>query len=389
MKQLLIFTLLLTLTLPNFGHAASLEVGGWIPWWQDEEGIDSVDRHLSDLDIIYPFVYEIDDDGDLIDRANLDSRDWRRLFRDAERRDVLVMPTIAWFDGTAIHDTLSDKDDRVAHIADIVEMVEDGDFSGVNIDYESKLAKTIDYYSLFLEELKDELDDRYLSCTIEARTPPASRWREVPTNIEYANDYEAMAEHCDWVEIMAYDQQRVDWRLNQDRQGEPYIPVADVDWVEKVVELALEDIPANQIMLGVPTYGREWTLTVEPDWYRSYENVQAVNLPEAEDIADEYDVEIGRNAAGELSFSYFPDDSPYQILNVLPVPDDTRTGMEAAAKALLFANLTGLTVPVNIVWYSDAKAIEDKVELAEDYNLKGIAIFKVDGEEDSKLWQLF
>ena len=387
-----IYTGLLTLILllsASPASAASLDVAGWIPWWQDTLGVESADDNLRDLDIIYPFAFEVSSDGELTDKAGLGERKWRDLFKDADRRDVLVIPTIAWFDGEAIHKTLSNSSKREDHIDEIVEMVEDGDYDGVNIDYESKLADTIDYYSTFLEELKDELGNEYLTCTIEARTPPDSRWREVPAVIEYANDYEAMAEHCDWVEIMAYDQQRADLKLNSERQGEPYIPVADTEWVEKVLELALEDIPADQIMLGVPTYGRQWELTVEPDWYRSYDSVSAINPPDAVELAEENDVEIGRNAAGEASYSFFPEDSVFKILNVLPVPEDTRTGFEAAAKALLFANLTDLTVPVNIVWYSDAEAIEQKVELAEEYDLKGIAIFKIDGEEDQKLWRLF
>jgi spore germination protein YaaH len=367
----------------------SLDVAGWIPYWRAEEGIESAEDHIRDLDTVHPFVFEVEPDGGIKDMGDIEDRDWRGFFRTAERRNVEVIPTISWFDGNAMHRTLSDADLREEHIEEIVELVEDGDFDGIDIDYENKLAATIDYYSQFLRELQDELGRKTLTCTIEARTPPASRWREVPAVIEYANDFRAIGRYCDRVEIMAYDQQRVDWRLNTERTGEPYIPVADIDWVEKVLELALRDIDEDKIMLGVATYGREWTMTVEPDWYREYANVSAINIPAALDIAEEYDIEPGRNSAGEMSFTYFPKESIFSILDVLPVPEGTQEGNEAAAKALLFANATGMTVPVNVVWYSDAGAIEEKVELAEKYDLRGISIFKIDGEEDGNIWDIF
>lgn len=370
--------------------ATDLEYSGWIPWWQADEGIESAADHLRDLSTIYPFVYEVTADGELVAKSDLSDDEWEDLIEDAQDRDVAIIPTVAWFNGAAIDAVLSDRRARERHIEDIVEMVEDGDFDGVNIDYESKLAETKNDFSDFLEELKDELGrGKTLTCTIEARTPPASRYRDVPAKLEYANDYEAMAKHCDFVEIMAYDQQRIDWRLNEERSGQPYIPVADTAWVEKVIVEALKDIPAEQIVLGVPTYGRQWTIEVAPNWYREYTSVGAINLPDAEELAEDYDVEIGRNAAGEASFTFFPESSIFKVLNQLPVPAGTPKGNEAAAKALLFANASGMTVPVNIVWYSDARAIEEKIDLAKEYSLKGVALFKIDGEEDQDVWDLF
>ena len=389
MTRIFAVFLAFTLFIPNASLAADLEVGGWIPWWQDTMGVKSANKHLNELDIIYPFAFEIDAAGHLVDKADLDERQWQRLFRNASREDVLVIPTILWNNGDQIHAVLSNESLREDHIEEIVDAVEDGDFDGINIDYEGKLSETKDHFSTFLRELKDELDGELLTCTVEARMPPENRYRQVPAVIEYANDYEEIGEHCDAVEIMAYDQQRADLLLNDERKGEPYIPVADIEWVEMVVDLALEDIPADKIMLGVPTYGRKWTITVAPDWFKSYDGNGAINQPDAEELAEDNDVEIGENSAGEKSYTYFNPNSPFKILDVLPVPDNTKPGFEAAAKALLFANLTKMEVPVEIVWFSDAAAIADKVDLAERLGLKGMAIFKVDGEEDQDIWDLF
>ena len=40
--------------------AAGPEISGWVPWWADDSGIEEVIDNLEDVDIIYPFVYEIE-----------------------------------------------------------------------------------------------------------------------------------------------------------------------------------------------------------------------------------------------------------------------------------------------------------------------------------------
>jgi spore germination protein YaaH len=376
--------------IPALAQAARFDVGVWVPWFAEEAGAESALENIDEIDVLYPFVFEVTSDGKLVNRVNFDDEHWEELFDTARDERVDIIPTIAWFDGEAIHAVLSDRRERRTHIRDIVRMVEQYDFDGVNIDYESKLSETIEYYSEFLEELKEELGRRQeLTCTVEARTPPESRWREVPSVIRYANDYEAMNEHCDWIEIMAYDQQRADWRLNEERRGVPYNPVADTKWVEKVLELALEDFDEDKVMLGVATYGRAWDITVAPDWYRDYTLVATLNQPRILELADKYNARVGRTEGGEAVITYFPEDSVWRIFDRLPTPKGTPRGFEAAAKALLVATYADIEIPVRMITWSDAEAIEEKLELVEDYDLRGTAIFKIDGEEDKKIWRLF
>lgn len=386
----LIGTLFLTLVTPAYAsHEVKDQVAAWLPWFQFEEGIESARDHLDELDTLYLFVYEIDANGEIIEKIDLENDEYEDLLDEARDEGVALIPTMAWFDGDAIHEVLGDDDKREELIEDIEDLVDDNDFDGVDIDFEQKKAETYDHFADFLEELEDELGRDDLVCSIEARTPPESLYRDVPEDIEYANDYDAINRYCDIVQIMAYDQQRADILLNDERRGVPYSPVADRDWVEKVIELALEDIDEDKIMLGVPTYGRAWDITVAPMWYRDYTRVASLNQPRILELSEKYDSPIGRTEAGEGVITYFPEDSVFTILNQLPTPSGTPKGFEAAAKALLFSTATEMEVPVRFVTWSDADSIEDKLELADDYDLRGISIFKVDGEEDPAIWDLF
>ena len=371
--------------------ASAMEVAAWVPWFGTEEGPKSAIKNIEKLDVIYLFAYEVQPDGSIVNRANFEQRDWKELIETARANDVKVIPTVVWFDGEQMDQILSDKSQRRKHIKAIVDMVEDNDFDGVNIDYEGKKKETKNDFSAFLKEINKKLKNKSLTCALEARTPPESLYTTVPAKIEYSNDYKVINKECDWVEIMAYDQQRADIKLNSERKGVPYMPVADKDWVEKVVKMAVADIDKNKILLGVPTYGRAWDVAVAPEWYRDYTKVASLNQPRIIERSKKYKSKSGRTAGGEATISYFPED---YVLGkkiqkaVKKAPKGTPKGFEPAARALKYATDKNTEISVRFVTWSDAKAIEDKFDLVEKYGLRGTAIFKVDGEEDPKIWNL-
>lgn len=371
--------------------ASAMETAAWVPWFGTEEGPKSAIKNIDKLDVVYLFAYEVQPDGSIVNRANFEQKDWKELIKTARANDVKVIPTVTWFDGEQIDTVLSDRTDRRKHIKAIVDMVEENDFDGVNIDYEGKKKETKDDFSAFLKEINKKLKTKSLTCALEARTPADSLYTTVPAKIEYSNDYKVINKECDWVEIMAYDQQRADLKLNNERKGVPYMPVADKDWVEKVIKMAVADIDKDKILLGVATYGRAWDVAVAPDWYRDYTKVASLNQPRILELSKKYKSKVGRTAGGEAVISYFPEDYAMgkKIQKaVKKAPKGTPKGFEAAARALKYATDKNQEVSVRFVTWSDSLAIKDKIKLAEKYKLKGLAIFKSDGEEDQKIWNL-
>ncbi len=370
-------------------HAAGFEVSGWIPYWAASDGIRDAAKHLDILTSVYPFSFSVNTNGSLKDLADMGKGAWKRFVRQAKIAGVEVIPTVMWSNTERIHEVLSDKKLRASHIEAIVKMVDKGGYDGVDIDYEGKKASTRPHYSAFLKELKAALGGKILSCTIEARTPPDSLYTSIPKNLEYANDYAEINTYCDRVNIMAYDQQRADLKLNSARAGGPYYPNADLAWVKKVMALTSKTIDKDKLLVGVPTYGRELEVTVSPNWFQSYKQLWSVSDEYARDTADKYDVTPVRNAAGELSYSYVPTKSGAKLLSSVSLSPKDSKGDEIAARALAYANKTGKTTTVHTVWWSDAQAVADKVALAREMGLRGVALFKIDGNEDKDLWDAF
>lgn len=377
MRRALIFASLILLALPAGTHAATkavkltaapLEVSGWIPYWRAATGTADVLPHVQNLTAVMPFGYIVQDDGSLSDAFHFNdpsATSTANVLRAAAKAaKTKVIPTVMWSSSAAEKEILSSQPSRRALEEAIVAEVEAQGFDGINIDFENKPSSTRPYFSLFLKGLYGLMGNKLVYCSIEARTPPSSAFSTIPDKIDYANDYVAINKYCDRVQLMTYDQGAGDVKLNSAANSKPYIPVSDPKWVEKVVTLAAQTISKKKLIIGVPTYGYEYELVPIQQGYR-YNIAWAFNPRYATELATDLGVTPERNDAGEMSFVY----------------QATTTPAIAGAAA-------ALTPPLRIVWWSDAKAIADKVKLARSLGVRGVAIFKFDGGEDPAMWEV-
>jgi len=358
----------------------SFEVSGWIPYWRAELGTESILPNLGSFTEVNPFVYTVKQDGSLFLNSPLDNAPWTTLRAKAREMNVRFIPTVMWANPDAIDDVLRDPLKRAEHVRAIVREVYARGFDGIDIDYEGKYARTKPYFSQFLKELYEAMGyDKWVMCTIEARTPLDSRYSTpdaIPKDIEYANDFSEINKSCDRVRIMAYDQGRIDLKLN-DAKGHPYAPVADRDWVEKAMRLAAAEIDKEKLVIGVATYGYEYDMFTEfasgqvaavaavlsEDDAMRYSRLWSFNPGYALDIAGKLGLTPARNSAGEMQITY------------------------PASQSL--GSAIPLTFATRVMSWSDAGAIEDKAKLAKELGLRGIAVFKIDGGQDPTAWNVF
>lgn len=356
--------------------SSSFEVSGWIPYWAKEKGVAEARAHIDQLTEINPFAYTVKSDSTLFDAMKIKEMPWTPLLDEARAKKVRIIPSVLWTDAEAMHQTFISTAKRTALINSIVATINENNFDGIDLDFEAKYAKTKPFFSLFLKELYVATGNKWVMCTIEPRTPMEARYDTIPDDIQYANDFVAINAYCDRVRIMTYDQGTIDLALN--RAGtDPYIPIADPVWVEKVVNLAAQTIAKNKLVIGVTTYGYEYKITPLTTGYR-YARQSSLSYDYAVNIANGLNITPVRNRAGELSFAYIPTDDPTVVQPV-------------NGKITKLASLTGAlatALPQHLIWWSDATAVSQKVDLARKLGVRGVAVFKLDGGADPKVWDV-
>ncbi|TSC62069.1 MAG: DNA topoisomerase IV subunit A [Parcubacteria group bacterium Gr01-1014_48] len=346
--------------------AEPFEVSAWIPYWRSVEGSVNIGTRLGSFTEVNPFVYSVRSDGTLKTNSSLSNSEWGILRENAKRLGVRFVPTIMWSDADAIDAILSNPRLRAAHVQAIAREVYAYALDGIDIDYEGKYARTAPYFSQFLKQLYESIGyDKWVMCTIESRTPLDSRYsssEKIPKDITYSNDFKAIGIYCDRVRIMAYDQMRIDIKLNASNT-DPYIPIADTKWVEKVMRLAAEEISPSKLVIGIPTYGYEYDM-FPASWDSTkfeYSKLWSFNPTYATNLSASLGRSIVRNSAGELSLVFPASESP----EAKPLPNATR-----------------------VLTWSDGEAIRKKVELAKALGLRGVAIFKIDSGQDAAIWDI-
>ncbi|MGD9701417.1 MAG: glycosyl hydrolase family 18 protein [Acidimicrobiia bacterium] len=334
----------------------ALPVEAWVPYWALEDSLTDLSTRAGSFRELSPFWFsatgastiEVDEHApaDLTDRFMSIARD----------SDVPIVPSIS--DEMAAGEmagVLADPTTRATHIDALVTFARDGDYAGLDLDYErfafaddkATWSTTRPNWVTFITELAERLhaDGRTLTVSIppvydDGRTEESGYW---------VYDYGAIAPVVDRIRVMAYD-------YSTSTPG----PVSPLPWVEQVIAGVTEasGMP-EKLVLGIPLYGYNWPATTLGE------------CPPSE--------EIGRTSVTMRSV-----DDLVQRRAAVPV-HDVPTGEWTFVYDLVIDDGTIACTQKREVWYVDQAGARTRIQMALEAGFGGVSLWAL-GYDDVRLW---
>ena len=243
----------------------------------------------------------------------------------------------AMFSNNSLKDTtsqiLNDYEKRETMIENIMDLVEEYNLDGVNVDFENMNESDKDVYSRFLIELAPRLKKIGKTLSVDVTAPDGSEtW-------SLCFDRNTIANVADYIVFMAYDQ----YGTSSNKAG----TTAGYNWVEANIKkfLGQEDVDPEKIILGIPLYMRLWE--EEEDGTAKPE---VVNMRDMFDVLPENQVATWDEELKQYYVEYEEDGKTYKM------------------------------------WVENEKSVGEKINLANQYNLAGIAFWEKDRETNDEFW---
>lgn len=265
------------------------------------------------------FEHHVDANGDL---SPLNDQGIVNLSRQNYVAPIAVITnlTSTGFSSAILRQILPSPALRQRLIENIYVLLTSTNYAGVNIDFELVPESERDNYTTFLRELRDRIKPAGYSLSVAI--PYKTSATEPEWNKGY--DYGGIGAVVDFVFLMAYD-----WHEAGSEPG----PVAPINEVRKTVNYAIETMGANKVILGTPRYGYDWTMS-----NGSVESARALSVADAYRTAMDNNVPISYSAEYQQPFFTYWDEEGKR----------------------------------HIVWFEDARALAQKLQLVTDRRLRGI-----------------
>ena len=323
---------------------------GWIPYWDQDDAMESFRNNIDLFSHISLFWYVLDENGKVKNYRN--ATESRELIEFAQKNGVKVLAIITnlpddddvgasnW-DPERVWGVIKSKNRIQKHVADLMDLVDRMGFDGINIDYESLPGEYRSNFTLFIQLLGEALQNQGKILAV-ALHPKTSEGNPMEDNGSHAQDWSEIHPYVDQMHFMTYGEHY--------SGGQPG-PVASPAWVDKVLNYATEKrgVPVNKIFLGLPLYAVVWERKNNNQFVGVDEEF---TYREISSITNRFDAEV------EWSN---PHRSPY----------------------LSFRNNKGVD---HVVWFENKDSIREKLKLKAKYGIKNIALWRL-GEEDPRIWE--
>jgi len=295
--------------------AAPVRSAFYVAW--DLQSYFSLKNNINKLNMILPEEIFIDSKSDTV-YVNIDARGQKLI----KASGVRTIPVLSNYDkddfhGESISRILHDPAKKERLINDVLKIVRDNHFAGINVDFEELQEEKNEYFISFMKELYARFHKYNLLVTQDAS----------PFNSDY--DLKELSKYNDYIFLMAYDQYSA--------EGNPG-PISSQKWIEAAVDNAVKQVPQDKLVLALAAYGYDWPKggkAVD----RSYE--EALSIASDKGAVVDFD-----NDTYNLTYDYYDEDS-------------------VAHK----------------VYFTDAATNFNTLRFAAEYGLAGVALWRLGSED--------
>lgn len=300
--------------------------GAWVLLDDDGTSLSRFEAHSACFDSVSAQFYSCTKDG-LIEHAHgIPDDTFKGLtdFAHKHRIDVFGLVGDGGLGSAGVEHFLSDPVRRGLQADALCNAAIADNIRGIDLDYESMKPEDRDNFSLFVEALADTLHRHHKLLTIAlcAKDTEPGDWSG-----SQSEDYARIGKAVDRARVMTYDEHE---------ESGPAGPVADMPWVQRVMDHAMSLIPKKKLEIGIPGYGYNWS------------------TPKA----------YGVN---------------WTQFSALPGAD--KAGRDPVSNELL------LTTAGGSAWFCDAVSEAPKLDLAAKLGVRGVYMW-VMGSEDPKWWDV-
>lgn len=252
-----------------------------------------------------------------------------RMARQYQVKPLLVLTTLGedgQFSSERAHVLLLNPALRSTLIESLTQFLKGHGFAGVDVDFEYIPPEDAEAYATLIRELRTRLNAEGLT-VMTALAPKTSA--DQPGLLYEAHDYKALGEASNDVLLMTYE-----WGYALSAP----MAVAPVNKVANVLDFAVSVVSPDNIFMGIPNYGYDWTLPYiqGQSRARSIGNVQAVDQAIQVGAPIQYDA-----LAQAPHYNYWRERAEHEV------------------------------------WFEDARSIRAKLALAGEYRLHGVSIWNI------------
>lgn len=245
------------------------------------------------------------------------------------------------------YDVLSYTSKRTKIINQVIANAIETGIDGINLDFELVSTECGEHYIQFVRELSVRCRQNGLVLSVDNYVPQ-------PYNEHY--DIEEQGTVADYVVIMGYDEHTE----GSYEAGS----VASISYLKNGITDALESVPAEKLIAGVPFFTRLWFETPKTE----------------EEIAEEAGTEAASYPDKVTSSAYGMSEAAQVVKDAGVQPQWDEETMQNYAEW----EADGGTYKI---WLEDDQSLEEKLKVIKSNNLAGVAEWSL-GMEDSGVWDL-